>query len=287
MNFELILLLGGIASTLSLLSTGFLFIQHYQNWTNPRQQTYILTIALLAPVFAVDSFVGLLELEKGEIVAHCLDAIKELYEAVVINAFLGFMYDAVGLGDKTDKLPEGMKGRHLHIPFPLGAYYKNAHLDVVWLQRLRMWTAQFIFTRPLISIADLLLVDIFPSDFSRPISYLIAVILNTSMTTAVCALIAFYHAFEVELAPRRPLVKFICIKGVVFFATWQGVVLKVLAHLGVLHEGHQFSMDEVELAWQDLLVCIEMGVLFGPLFLYAYSGSEYKRKGVEKGKKID
>jgi len=251
----------------------------------------------MTPLFAIDSFIGLLELEAGETAAHILDMVKECYEAVVLNAFLMLMYDLCGLSThlKQDKdkeplqLPEGVKGRELHVPFPLNFMLsdKHPHFDMKWLHRLRWWTVQFLILRPVLSIIELLLVDIFPNDFSSIIGIVIAVMLNISTTTAVYALLTFYHAFEEELSPHRPLAKFICIKGVVFFATWQGVVLKVLVYFGILHEGHRFSVDEIALAWQDLLVCIEMGLLFSPMCLYAYSPSDISVDKTDASKKTN
>jgi len=228
----------------------------------------------MAPLFAVDSFVGLLELEEGETIAHLLDMVKECYEAVCLNAFLNLMYEMVGLNKDVvagrKPLPDEMKGRELHVPFPLGAFYGHPHFDAIWMGRLRFWTGQFVFSRPLLSLLDLFLVDLYPIPGSGLLKVVILVGLNVSVTTAFYALLTFYHAFEDELAKDHPLAKLLSIKGVVFFGTWQGVVLKALAHFGILHEGLRFSVDEIELAYQDMLVCLEMGLIFSPLAVYAF-----------------
>jgi len=274
MNYELVLYGSGIMMLLSIALSTILILRHVQKWNQPIQQRNILIIILMTPLFAIDSFIGLLELEQGEIVAHILDMIKECYEAVVLNAFLMLMYDLCGLSSSSS-LPDGVKGREIHLPFPLNVLFpeKHPHFDRIWYHRLRLWTMQFLILRPVLSIVDILFVDIFPNEFSKLINIVIAIVLNLSTTTAVYALLTFYHTFEEELAPHRPLAKFICIKGVVFFATWQGIVLKLLVYFNILHEGHRFSVDEIALAWQDLLVCIEMGLFFfSPLSvcLFAY-----------------
>mmetsp|Transcript_9134 Transcript_9134/g.11262 ORF Transcript_9134/g.11262 Transcript_9134/m.11262 type:complete len:296 (+) Transcript_9134:94-981(+) len=295
MNYTAVLICSGLTTLLSMILTANLINQHRQNWSNPAQQTNIIKIILLAPIFAIDSFVGILELDKGEIVAHVLDMVKECYEAVVIHAFLMLMYNLCGLNSSSKEtkrsLPEGVKGRNLHLPFPMGLYFgPHAHFDHVWVERLRFWTLQFIMLRPGLSLLDLIFVDIIPNQVSQIISIVIIISLNVSVTTAVYALITFYHGFEKELAPHRPLAKFVCIKGVVFFAVWQGVALKLLARWGVLHEGYRFSVDDVALAWQDLLICVEMGLIFCPLNQYAFTASEYRKGGndvVGTAKKID
>jgi len=292
MNYEALLYGSAVMTLASIALSGILIMRHVQKWDKPLQQRNILIIICMTPLFAIDSFIGLLELEAGEIVAHVLDLIKECYEAVVLNAFLMLMYDLCGLSKHVNskealQLPEGMKGRELHIPFPLNILLseKHPHFDLKWLHRLRWWTIQFLILRPILSIIDFMLVDIFPNDYSKIIGIAIAVMLNISTTTAVYALLTFYHAFEEELAPYRPLAKLVCIKGVVFFATWQGVILKLLVYFDILHEGHRFSVDEIALAWQDLLVCIEMGLLFSPLCLYAYSPID-SRKDIDASKKV-
>lgn len=298
MNYELVLIISGLTTVLTIILSASLINEHRKNWSSPVQQSNIIKIILLAPLFAVDSFVGILELDKGEVIAHLLDMIKECYEAVAIHAFLMLMYDLCGLSDhlvdEKKPLPEGLKGRELHIPFPLGSYYGHVHFDKTWLYKLRQWTVQFLWVRPILSLVDLIFIDLaefieaiqIPHFFSKLLSVTITLLLNISVTTAVYALITFYHAHEKELAPYRPLAKFACIKGVVFFATWQGVLLKVMGHFGFLNEGYRFSIDEIELAWQDLLVCIEMGLIFCPLHMYAFPASEYRRE-VEKTKKTN
>lgn len=268
----------GITALLSMN----LIIAHYRNWTKPIQQSNIIKIIIMAPLFAVDCYIGLLELkDMSETMAHVLDMVKECYEAIAIHAFLLLMYDLVGVNNTMKQVPDGIKGRELHLPFPLSlAYPGHPHFDIVWLQRLRFWTLQFVIARPILSFIDLLLVDIDVLSIQTPmisrlINIIIIVFLNCSVTTAFFALLTFYHAFENELSDYRPLAKLLCIKGVVFFSTWQGVVLKGLAHFGVLNETHRFSLDEVKESYQDLLVILEMAVIFSPLHYYAFSPKEY------------
>jgi len=277
MNYELVLYSGGIMMLVSIILSSMVILRHLKNWNQPSQQRNILIIVCMIPLFAINSFIGLLELEESnEILDHVLDMIKECYEAIVLNAFLMLMYKLCGLS--SSQIPDEVKGRELHIPFPLSLFFKakeHPHFDTKWYYRLRLWTMQFMILRPILSIVDLVLVDIILAKHhpivSKVVCILIAIILNVSTTIAVCSLLTFYHAFEKELSPHRPLAKFVCIKGVVFFATWQGVILKLLVYFGIIHEGYRFSVDEIALAYQDLLVCMEMGLLFAPLCLYAYS----------------
>merc|ERR1719277_2629928 len=95
------------------------------------------------------------------------------------------------------------------------------------------------------------------------------------------ALILFYHAFEEQLSlgKQRPLAKFLCIKGVVFFVFWQGFIVEALEAAGIIHAGHFFSLADKTTLLQDALVCLEMAVIFAPLHVYSFSYEDYATAG--------
>lgn len=87
------------------------------------------------------------------------------------------------------------------------------------LKLLKYWTWQFVIIRPACSVLMIVLqlLRIYPTW----LSWTITIILNISVSLALYSLVAFYHVFAKELAPHRPLAKFLCIKGIVFFVFWQ------------------------------------------------------------------
>uniref|UniRef100_A0A453BFM7 Uncharacterized protein n=1 Tax=Aegilops tauschii subsp. strangulata TaxID=200361 RepID=A0A453BFM7_AEGTS len=89
------------------------------------------------------------------------------------------------------------------------------------LKLLKYWTWQFVVVRPVCSILiiALQLLGLYPSW----VSWTFTIILNFSVSMALYALVIFYHLFAKELAPHKPLAKFLCIKGIVFFSFWQGL----------------------------------------------------------------
>merc|ERR1712154_479194 len=107
--------------------------------------------------------------------------------------------------------------------------------------------------------------------------WITTIILNLSITLAVTALIMFYHAFEPELEKYRTLAKFLCIKGVVFFAFWQGILLQILEHFEIVHSDKWYTEEEVAEAIQNLLICMEMGLLFAPIHSYAFPYAPYQK----------
>lgn len=61
--------------------------QHLFHWKNPKEQKAIIIIVLMAPIYAVVSFIGLLEVKGSETFFLFLESIKECYEALVSNLF--------------------------------------------------------------------------------------------------------------------------------------------------------------------------------------------------------
>lgn len=56
---------------------------HLSHWKKPKEQKAIIVIILMAPIYAVDSYVGLLDIRGSETFFVLLDSIKECYEALV------------------------------------------------------------------------------------------------------------------------------------------------------------------------------------------------------------
>jgi hypothetical protein len=61
---------------LSLHFTVRLVSQHLFYWKNPKEQKAILIIVLMAPLYAIDSFVGLLDIQGSKTFFTFLDTVK-------------------------------------------------------------------------------------------------------------------------------------------------------------------------------------------------------------------
>jgi len=262
--------IGGIATVFSCFMALRLISDHYRNWKNPKRQRLIVYVILMVPLFAIDSFIGLVDIDASETLVMVLDSIKECYEAWVIMSFLNLMFSY--LNADAGAVPESLKDNVLHQVVPLNWCLKDWKLTSEVVRTLRLWTMQFVVLRPILSILSLVLeVNGQLDNFSLYIN----IILNLSVTLAVYALMMCYHAFHQELAPHRPLAQFLCIKGVVFFAFWQGVVLSVLVYYKIVHASHWYSTDEIDEGIQNFLVCLEMAA-FSFAHDYAFSAAEYK-----------
>ncbi|KAK4361056.1 hypothetical protein RND71_020008 [Anisodus tanguticus] len=271
---ELTMVGSGFSALLSMHFTIQLLSQHLFYWKNPKEQKAIIMIIVMAPLYAIDSFVGLLDIRGSKAFFMFLDSVKECYEAVAIAKFLALMYSYLNLSISKNIVPDEIKGREIHHSFPMTLFQpRTAHLDHRTLKLMKHWTWQFVIIRPACSILmiTLQILGLYPSW----LSWMFTIILNISFSVAMYSLVVFYRVFSKELQPHKPFSKFICIKGVVFFSFWQGLVVKILVALGVI-QSHHFWLDVEHLqeAVQNVLICVEM-VFFSVMQQYAYHVAPY------------
>jgi len=190
------------------------------------------------------------------------------------------MYSYLNISISRNIVPDEIKGREIHHSFPMTLFQPHTvRLNHHTLKLLKHWTWQFVVIRPLCSILmiALQLLGLYPTW----LSWTFTIILNVSVSLALYSLVIFYHVFAKELAPHKPLAKFLCIKGIVFFCFWQGMVLDGLASFGILQSlPFHLDVEHIEEAMQNILVILEM-VVFSVLQQYAYHVSPYSGE-VEK-----
>jgi hypothetical protein len=94
---------------------------------------------------------------------------------------------------------------------------------------------------------------------------------------ALYCLVIFFHAVNEELrhpVDWHPLGKFLCIKGVVFFTWWQGVIIFYLRDHGIIDRMGAWSSIDVANGLIDYCIVIEM-VGFAIAHSYTFTYTEY------------
>jgi hypothetical protein len=101
---------------------------------------------------------------------------------------------------------------------------------------------------------------------------------NVSVCYALYSLVMLYSAVDEELrypVNWRPLGKFLCVKGVVFFCWWQGVLIFYLEAHGIIRgAGGRWSAEDVANGLIDYCIVLEM-VLFAIAHSYTFTYKEY------------
>lgn len=79
----------------------------------------------------------------------------------------------------------------------------------------------------------------------------------------------------ISSSPLRPMPKFLCVKGILFFSFWQGIFISVLVAAGVIKKlGPYTDSEHISLALTDALVCLEMP-FFAIAHQYAFSTVDF------------
>ena len=100
---------------------------------------------------------------------------------------------------------------------------------------------------------------------------------NLSVMYALYCLVMLYQAVEQELRYPinwRPLGKFLCVKAVVFFCWWQGVLIFYLRAHGIIEDLGNWTSEEVANGLIDYCIVIEM-VGFAIAHSYTFTYKEY------------
>jgi hypothetical protein len=91
---------------------------------------------------------------------------------------------------------------------------------------------------------------------------------------ALYCLVLFYFATAEDLHSIRPVLKFMCVKLIVFFTWWQGVGIAILVSMGLIPQVESYSADNVGKGIQEFIVCIEM-LGFAIAHVFAFPPKEF------------
>lgn len=251
---------GGIFFFMALPITLWEIIQHLVHNNKPFLQKHIVRILWMVPIYSSNAWLALTFPNTG----IYLDTCRECYEAYVIYNFmvflLNFLYYEMDLEATLDtKLPV----KHIFplcclSPCPGGRYFISA---------CKHGILQYTVVRPITTITALIceLAGVYgEGQFSLKYAFpYIVVVNNISQFVAMYSLVLFYKANRNELAPMKPVAKFLCIKAVVFFSFFQSVIIALLVYFDVISEsfaapGSDYDVGQVSRSLQDFLICVEM-----------------------------
>ncbi|CAK1551965.1 unnamed protein product [Leptosia nina] len=233
--------------------------QHIVHYTKPSLQKHIIRILWMVPIYALNAWLGL-EFPEQSIY---MDSLRECYEAYVIYNFMKYLLNYLNDGNDLEASLE-LKPQVYHI-FPL-CCLAPWEMGSEFIHNCKHGILQYTLVRPLTTVISMIceLSGVYgESDFSPNVAfpYMIA-INNLSQFVAMYCLVLFYRANRTELKPMKPIGKFLCIKAVVFFSFFQGVIINILVYCGVISTIFDISdKDKIKIMsskLQDFLICIEM-----------------------------
>ena len=249
--------IGGYCAIMAAGLSGLQIMEHLSLFADPECQTKVVRILFMVPLYAVTSWLSIVWPEGAEY----LDLIRDTYESYAIYAFFALMLAQMGGLDALYRNLMSEERPPLEHFFPL-CWLEPVKISPRFVQNCRLALFQFMVFKPLITFVVIFLTakdemgkDIFDV---RKGWFWTALLANISITTAFSALVYFYYGTKEFLAGKNALRKFLCIKAVVFLSFWQGIVIAVLANVGVLPKFDYWTEATAARGLQNFLICIEM-----------------------------
>ncbi|XP_066999253.2 transmembrane protein 184C [Anabrus simplex] len=252
-------LIGGVFVMLAIPISFWEITQHMVHYTKPFLQKHIIRILWMVPIYAMNAWLGLVFPAQSIYV----DSLRECYEAYVIYNFM--MYLLNYLNSEMDLIANlELKPQVKHI-FPF-CCLTSWEMGREFVHMCKHGILQYTVVRPVSTFISFIceLNGVYgEGEFRGNVAfpYMIA-INNFSQFIAMYCLVLFYQANRTELQPMKPIGKFLCIKAVVFFSFFQGVVISILVYSGVISSAFNTedtdTIKDISSKLQDFLICIEM-----------------------------
>ncbi|MBA0549567.1 hypothetical protein Golob_020590 [Gossypium lobatum] len=284
-------LIAGVFVVVTLSLSMYLVLEHLYSYKNPEEQKFLIGVILMVPLYAVESFVSLVD----QSISVDLSILRDCYESFAMYCFERYLVACLGgedrtiefmkrLGRASSKTPllelDYEKGTIKH-PFPMNYILRPWKLGQWFYQVVKFAIVQYMIIKSLTALLAVFL-EAFgvycEGEFKWGCGYpYMAVVLNFSQSWALYCLIQFYSVTKDELARINPLAKFLTFKSIVFLTWWQGVAIALFYALGLFRspiaEGLQFKSSV-----QNFIICIEMG-LASIVHLYVFPSTPYELMG--------
>lgn len=271
----------------ALVLSTYLIFEHLAAYNQPEEQKFLIGLILMVPVYAVESFLSLVDSNA----AFNCEVIRDCYEAFALYCFERYLIACLGGEESTVKymesrsvidagtplLEEAYSYGVVEHPFPLNCFMREWYLGPDFYHAVKIGIVQYMIVKLICALLAMLLEACgvygegkFEWNYGYP--YL-AVVLNFSQTWALYCLVQFYTVIKDKLAPIKPLAKFLVFKSIVFLTWWQGIAVAFLFSIGVLRGS---LAQELKTRIQDYIICIEMGIA-AVVHLYVFPAVPYKR----------
>lgn len=270
-------IIAGIFALVAIFFSLFEVYQHLLYYNKPYLQKYIVRILWMVPIYALNSWFAMF----FPSISIYMDTLRECYEAFVIYSFLKYLFNFLYNDVQLNEILIDCKPNVDHL-FPF-CFLPPMRGGRKFINTCRHGMLQYIVIRPITTFLALFFQSIGvygEGEFSFRYAYIYLLVINniTQMVAMYC-LVIFYHSYKRELAPMKPLGKFLCIKAVVFLSFFQGVLLTILIYIGFITKAFipsskDISNYEMSRNLQDFLICFEM-LLAAIAHTYVFSHKEF------------
>lgn len=267
-------------------------LMHLTNYYQPNIQCYVVRILWMVPIYSIESWLCL----RFHEFAIYIETLRDCYESFCLYCFLQYLIEVLGGEESLVSLLKNKsptRGVHFGgVNFFVKPWLMGQPISIVdpeTGERTVKWSSPFfknckfgVLQYVLIKAVSALFVVILEKfgyykegDFTPKGGYLyICILTNCSQCWALYCLIFFYYATKNELAPIRPIGKFLAVKCLVFFTWYQGVGISILYQMNLIPEYAEggWTADDVAKGIQAYLICIEMfGAAIVHIFVFPHT----------------
>ncbi|CAE7937668.1 Tmem184b, partial [Symbiodinium sp. KB8] len=228
--------------------------KHLLNFTRPDLQPHVLRIILVGPIYA---FSASLCLSMSENACFFVRSVRDIWEAVVIYSFLTLIIEYMGgehlclhsISQRDEAVPHLFPCNLCLPPISTGSMIRVP----------KMGALQFVAVKPVVAVVSIV-VYACGQLHNWYYQWTLFVIYNISYSVALYALyLIYWSSHEQEaLLSKRPLLKFVSVKMIVFLTFWQALLLPLAPLPGSTSR------------WEDFILSLEM-IVFGVLMNVAFS----------------
>jgi hypothetical protein len=276
----------GVAVILSTAISTWTILNHLDFNKNIPLRNSTIRILLMVPVYAIVAYAGLVWRRQSPI----FEVVRDCYEAWAIFSFMSLLLNYL---DGPLVLAQELRGHKNHAHLPPFCCLPAWTMGPQFVHHCVLGVFQYSIAMPLMTVIAFigwLFNDYCPGQLFNPycVYMYMMVIHNVSQIVAMYSLVLFYHATRDLLAPINPLGKLLCIKAVVFFTFWQGLIIQGMAHKGLIsasnwEDNGGWTTEEIADGLQDYIICIEM-LIFSIVHTFVFSHKDpYIRAFSERG----
>ena len=258
-----------------------LVLNHLSNWNRPSIQKHVVRIIWMIPLYSIESFFALKYRES----AIYIRTFRESYESYVIYNFLYYLIALLGNESQLlSVLKTKFESRGIRHMWPVNYFLPNWTSGEI-LNKCKIGVLQYVVVKNAVALLALLLHALGSvyreGDLSLRGSYIYCITANNcSQFVALYCLLLFYFATKDELSQWRPIGKFLCVKGIIFFTFWQQIAITFLVQYDPPFFGgnsSSWTVQEVGQGLQDYLICLEM-LVASIAFTAAFTHKDYALK---------
>ncbi|KAJ3480439.1 hypothetical protein NLI96_g8346 [Meripilus lineatus] len=269
-----VLIMAGIATVIATIVSATSIYLQLKNYRKPILQRMVIRIMVMVPLYAIASFISLFSVQA----AFFIDAIRDVYEAFVIYCFFDLLVAYLG-GERS--LLILLHGRPPKYPvFPGNIFWREVDVsDPYTFLFLKRGVLQYVQVKPILALATIILKAVGQfreGDLRADSGYLyVSLVYNISICMSLYCLAIFWMCVNDDLKPFRPMPKFLCVKGILFFSFWQSLFISILVAAGAITKlGPYTDPEHISLGLTDTLICLEMP-FFAIAHQYAFSTRDY------------